>query len=60
MRTTGYTTNYNQKPKELSDGEPELVRPSDNPAVVLIFKHKAHFSVIEHWGAQNSTKAIFN
>ena len=36
-----YITNYNQKPTELSDGEPELVRPSDNPAMVLIFKHKA-------------------
>ena len=60
MRKTGHTTNHNQKPTELSDGEPELVRPSDNPAMVLIFKHKAHFSKIEDWGAQNSTKVIFN
>ena len=50
MRKTGHTTNHNQKPTELSDGEPELVRPSDNPAMVLIFKHKAHFSKIEDWG----------
>ena len=55
-----YVTNYNQKPTELSDREPELVRPSDNSAMALIFKHKANLSVIEDWGAQNSTKAIFN
>ena len=33
-----YVTNYNQKPTELSDGESELVRLSDNSAMALIFK----------------------
>ena len=60
MRKTGHTTNHTQKPTKLSDAEPILVRPSNNLAVVLIFKHKAHFSKIEDWWAQNSTKAIFN
>ena len=55
-----YITNYNQKPTELSDGEPELVRPSDNPAMVLIFKHKAQRLKIGELKTQPRQSSIRN